>query len=260
LIAERFIETWGTIVIVYLESLTLSSEQLESAIDQIQEFFLEVNQKFSTYIDTSEVSQLRTRSLAIENASPLAQEVWQGCLYCRELTQGAFDPWAVEGGFDPSGFVKGWAAERAAEIAAQLGVESILINAAGDLFLRGGRFVENGDLQPWVITIADPMDDQAIVNYVEVSDGAVATSGISYRGAHIVDPHTKLIAIGAQSASVVGPSGGITDALATALMVDGRDAQKWMGRPELMPYSYWVANRDGESAWSYGTAFKQKHG
>jgi hypothetical protein len=35
-------------------------------------------------------------------------------------------------------------------------------------------------------------------------------------------------------------------------MVDGRDAQKWMGREELSEYSYWVLNRDDETAWSYG--------
>jgi hypothetical protein len=49
----------------------------------------------------------------------------------------------------------------------------------------------------------------------------------------------------------VGPDGALCDALATALMVDGRDAQRWMGRPELAEYSFWVINRDGETAWSY---------
>jgi thiamine biosynthesis lipoprotein len=34
--------------------------------------------------------------------------------------------------------------------------------------------------------------------------------------------------------------------------VDGRDAQRWMGRPELAEYSFWVINRDDETAWSYG--------
>ena len=51
----------------------------------------------------------------------------------------------------------------------------------------------------------------------------------------------------------VGPDGALCDALATALMVDGRDAQRWMGRPELAEYSFWVINRDDETAWSYGS-------
>ena len=49
-----------------------------------------------------------------------------------------------------------------------------------------------------------------------------------------------------------GVDGALCDALATALMVDGRDAQRWMGRPELAEYSFWVISRDDETAWSYG--------
>ena len=46
--------------------------------------------------------------------------------------------------------------------------------------------------------------------------------------------------------------GGICDALATALMVDGIDAQKWIGRAELAEYSFWTINRHDGTAWSYG--------
>jgi len=35
-------------------------------------------------------------------------------------------------------------------------------------------------------------------------------------------------------------------------MVDGIDAQRWIGRPELAEYSFWTINRHDESAWSYG--------
>ncbi len=49
-----------------------------------------------------------------------------------------------------------------------------------------------------------------------------------------------------------GVDGAVCDVLATALMVAGRDAQQWMGRPELAEYSFWVINRDDETAWSYG--------
>ena len=33
------------------------------------------------------------------------REVWDLCLRAKFLSDGAFDPWAVEGGFDPSGLV-----------------------------------------------------------------------------------------------------------------------------------------------------------
>ncbi|CAN2171512.1 Flavin transferase ApbE [Candidatus Nanopelagicaceae bacterium] len=241
---ERFIQTWGTVIVVDAAAENLDEGALNIAVDKVERFFLEVNENFSTYIPTSQVSTLRACLMEIDEASADVLEVWNLCGYARQLTLGAFDPWAVEGGFDPSGIVKGWASEKAAEMLLSDGVTQVLINAAGDLVLRGGA--------PWQISVTAPEDAQKSLKTFDVVDGAVATSGDYERGAHIRDPHTGLIAIGARSATVIGPNGAIADALATALMVDGRDAQKWMGREELSEYSYWVLNRDDETAWSYG--------
>ena len=123
-----------------------------------------------------------------------------------------------------------------------------MINASGDIVLRGGK-PEGG---PWNIGIASPDDVEKYVKFFDVTDGSVATSGDYEKGAHIIDPHTGLIAIGARSASVIGPDGAICDALATALMVDGVDAQKWIGREELAEYTFWTINRHEGTAWSYG--------
>ena len=89
-----------------------------------------------------------------------------------------------------------------------------------------------------------------VVKIYEIFDGAVSTSGTYERGAHIKDPHTGLIAIGARSATVAGPDGGLTDALATALIVSGRDGAKWFSKPELARYSAWVIDRHEDLAWS----------
>jgi thiamine biosynthesis lipoprotein len=134
----------------------------------------------------------------------------------------------------------------------EAGVEHVLINASGDIVLRGGQPTDDGVKKPWNIGIADPDDTESFVKIFDVTDGSVATSGDYEKGAHIIDPHTGLIAIGALSASVIGPDGALCDALATALMVDGVDAQKWIGRPELADYSFWTINRHDGTAWSYG--------
>jgi FAD:protein FMN transferase len=249
---ERFVETWGTVIVVQLASNSLSEVELDLVVDKVEEFFHKVDENFSTYKSDSEVSQIRRGELEVVDVSDNLKEVWKLCERARELTLGAFDPWKVEGGFDPSGLVKGWAADVAAKILVGAGVESVLINAAGDLVLRGGQISEEGEVKPWNVGISSPDNVNQIVKTFDVFDGSVATSGDYEKGAHIVDPHTGLIAIGARSASVVGPDGALCDALATALMVDGRDAQRWMGRPELAKYSFWVINRDDETAWSYG--------
>jgi len=249
---ERFVETWGTVIVVQVASKSLSEEELGLAVDKIEQFFHKVDQGFSTYKSDSELSRIRRGELEVADASDDVKEVWKLCEHVRELTLGAFDSWKVEGGFDPSGLVKGWAADVGAKMLVDVGVESVLINAAGDLVLRGGQPSEDGEVKPWNIGVSSPEDVNQIVKTFDVVDGSVATSGDYEKGAHIIDPHTGLIAIGARSTSVVGPDGALCDALATALMVDGRDAQRWMGRPELAEYSFWVVNRDDETAWSYG--------
>ena len=175
--------------------------------------------------------------------------MWALCEFSREITMGAFNPWKAEGGFDPSGLVKGWAAEVGAQMLVEAGAKNVLINASGDIVLRGGKPAGG----PWSIGITSPHDVEKYVKFFDVTDGSVATSGDYEKGAHIVDPHTGLIAIGARSATVIGPDGAICDALATALMVDGVDAQKWIGRAELADYSFWTINRHDGTAWSYGS-------
>ena len=84
----------------------------------------------------------------------------------------------------------------------------------------------------------------------EITDGAIATSGTYERGAHITDPYTGMIAIGAKSATIVGEKGWLCDALATAVMVAGTDAAVWFGQEELVGYKVWVINRHENTSWS----------
>jgi thiamine biosynthesis lipoprotein len=244
---KRFVETWGTVVVIEATSSALDEVAVSTAVDGVEQFFFSVDQDFSTYKENLQVSQIRRGELKIEDASEYVQQVWALCEFAREITLGAFDPWKAEGGFDPSDLVKGWAAEVGAQMLVEAGIENVLINASGDIVLRGGK----PDGGPWNIGIASPDDVEKYVKFFDVVDGSVATSGDYEKGAHIIDPHTGLIAIGARSATVIGPDGAICDALATALMVDGIDAQKWIGREELNDYSFWVMNRDDNTAWKY---------
>jgi len=245
---ERFVETWGTVVVIEATSSALDEVAVSAAVDEVEQFFFSVDQDFSTYKENSQVSRIRRGELKIEDASEYVQQVWALCEFSREITTGAFDSWKAEGGFDPSGLVKGWAAEVGAQMLVEAGIENVLINASGDIVLRGGK----PDGGPWNIGIASPDDVEKYVKFFDVVDGSVATSGDYQKGAHIIDSHTGLIAIGARSASVIGPDGAICDALATALMVDGVDAQKWVGRAELAQYSFWTVNRHDGTAWSFG--------
>jgi thiamine biosynthesis lipoprotein len=243
---QHEIEVWGTVVFIDVTS----EVEIKPAISKVEQYVHEVDQLFSTYKENSVISQLRRGEIEIAQCPPEVIEVWNLCAFVRELTEGAFDPWAISGGFDPSGLVKGWAADQCAEILLAAGANHVQVNAAGDLSLRGGFTPE----QPWSIGVVNPDNRLEILQTFEIIDGAIATSGTYERGTHISDPHTGMIAIGAKSATVIGPNGAIVDALATALMVSGRDGAIWFTTPELSEYSAWVIDRHENVAWSIGPA------
>ena len=197
------IDVWGTILFVDVASTKVGIDRLNAGLLEVTDYVKMVDRDFSTYKPDSEVSRIRRAELKIEDASSEMQEVWKLCEVARDLTDGSFDPWCVKGGYDPSGYVKGWAADRCIEILKRHGAENIQINAAGDLSLAGG--FEDG--KPWSIGIRSPENRFEVLKVFEIFDGAITTSGTYEIGAHIKDPHTGLIAIGARSATVIGPDG-----------------------------------------------------
>lgn len=251
--AFREIDIWGTVIVVDIASLHQSSEFLEGAIDNTHQYFERIDELLSPWKSESEVSRLRRAEIAVDDCSPEVQEVWRGCLEARELTTGAFDPWSLDGGFDPSGFVKGWAADKACDSFVAQGIESCLVNAGGDIAVRGGTYVDDA-IHPWSIEIRNPSNPAEIVHAISISDGAIATSGTYEKGSHIHDPWTGLIAIGGVSATVWGPSGGTAEALATALIVSGKDGARWFSQPDLAEYSAWCIDRGEATSWAISGA------
>ena len=249
------IPIWGTILYIEAASTSIDRAAIDSAIEEVTDFVIEVDNAFSTYKEQSFISRLRRREIEIGQCPHDVQLVWDACQNAKYLSDGAFDPWAVTGGFDPSGYVKGWAADRVAEILLRAGCEHIQVNAAGDITLRGGNLLDSGVAEPWKIGVVNPDNTQEVVRIFEIFDGAIATSGAYERGAHITDPFTGVIAIGAQSATVIGPDGGLTDALATALMVSGDDGAQYFGQAELAQYSAWCIDRHEGGAWGVGPLF-----
>ena len=253
MVREKYeIEVWGTILYIAAISTILDKSAIDNAIEDVKKFVFEVDEVFSTYKSESVISKLRRGDIEIGGCSDDVIEVWNACSLASELSDGAFNPWAVSGGFDPSGYVKGWAADKIADALVKAGIEHVQVNAAGDLTLRGGFLTAEGVKEPWKIGVVNPDNRQEVLRVFEITDGAIATSGTYERGAHIVDPHSGLIAIGAKSATVIGPDGGLADAMATALMVSGDDGANWFGREELLDYSAWVIDRNDGGAWGVG--------
>jgi len=249
-VLRREIDVWGTVIVVEVTSASLPEPFLLSQIDKASEFFSQVDRDFSPFKSDSEVSRLQRGDIDIDDCSSAQREVWNLIGEAKRLTNGAFDPWSLAGGYDPSGYVKGWAADKAAEAMMAAGVDSVLINAGGDLAVR------NVSMPIGVRHPDRPLD---VVHQIEITNGAVATSGTYAKGAHIWDPREAMIAIGARSATVWGPDGGLADALATALVVAGSDGASWFAQSELKDYSAYVIDRHEETAWTVSGADFQPH-
>ncbi|MGZ8525790.1 MAG: FAD:protein FMN transferase [Chitinophagaceae bacterium] len=123
------------------------------------------------------------------------------------------------------GIGKGYAAERAKLILKQNGVESGIVNAAGDLTAWGHQ--PNG--KEWTIGLADPDATHHPFSYLTITNMAIATSGnyekfIMIGGkkySHTIDPKTGLPVTGIKSVTIISPNAEIADVMATPVMIMG---------------------------------------
>ncbi|HLN05160.1 MAG TPA: FAD:protein FMN transferase [Acidimicrobiales bacterium] len=196
---------------------------------------------FSTWRPNSPMSLLRRNMISLAEAPAVIAVVLELCAVARDLSGGWFDPWAMPGGVDPTGLVKGWAADQALRELRAAGVRAAMVSAGGDLATFGGP--EPG--LAWRIGVRDPWAIDRIACVVE-SPGAVATSGCYERGLHVVDPQTGLADARCVSATVVGPELWLADALATGLLVAGEVGLAHI--EALEGYEAYVISERGEAA------------
>mgnify|MGYP006280812689 CR=1 FL=1 len=234
---------WGTVVSLSVPLHRVDGAAARRGIDAVVRWLHQVDEVFSTYRAGSEVSQLRDGRLEEVAVSHDLADVLARCRHVSRLTHGRFDPWSVPGGFDPSGLVKGWAADRAAEILADHGAIDCMIAAGGDVTVRG----EPEPGRVWTVGLQHPELPGQIHGTVDATDCAVATSGLYERGEHIIAAG----AVAAISATVVGPDGATADGLATALLIEGVPGLAWVSR--LAGYSAQVVQ--GSTVTSQGPAF-----
>ncbi|HET6965249.1 MAG TPA: FAD:protein FMN transferase [Acidimicrobiales bacterium] len=211
----------------------------------------EANRVFSTWEPESPMSRLRAGRVTLDQLEPGdaadIAEVLGRCGLAREIIGGAFDPWALPGGVDPTGLVKGWAAARALRALAAAGAENLMINAGGDIAVMG-----RPDERPWRIGIRHPAQPDAYSAVVEVT-AAIATSGDYERPGQLIDPATGRTARVAASATVTGPDLDLADALATGLAVAGHPVLAAIDR--LPGYEGYLITDGGRHYATPGMAF-----
>ena len=156
----------------------------------------------------------------------------------RQLAHQSFDGGSFSGGkigfsednmsINLGGIAKGYIVDKGVVYLKEKGIKSALINAGGDVYCFGEK--DDGEL--WNIGIQHPRKKNETIGTLTLTDKAVTTSGdyekfITLKGkrfSHIIDSKTgspvdnKVI-----QATVVAQSCTDADALATALMVMGKE-------------------------------------
>lgn len=209
-----------------------AGQEVDIAVAQAFSHLQRVDAVFSAWRPDSDLARVRRGELAEDAGHPWLAEVRALCEEAQERTEGLFSA-SVGGGrtpYDPTGLVKGWAVEGAARLLALPDGISYCLNAGGDILAGSSRAAR--PTTPWRVGIEDPRDRTRIAGTVELTAGAVATSGNAARGAHIRDPRTGERVERDGSATVVGPSLLWADVWATAAFVDPAAAMAAMGRAD----------------------------
>ena len=198
----------------------------------------------STYRDDSYVSRLRRGEVGLEDCPAEVAEVLALGEAAERASAGAFSVWlpGPDGRpvLDPSGVVKGWAAERAAAHLRALPETDSCLSAGGDVTCA----TADPDGRPWRIGVEDPADPRRVLAVFPVLSGAVATSGTAHRGAHLVDARTVRAPDGVASVTVVAARLSWADVDATAAYACGGEAAHWL---ETRP------GRSGLVVWADGS-------
>ena len=188
----------------------------QADLDLVFAYFVSVDERFSTYKDTSEISQINRGELLPAQYSEDMQEVLALCEQTRQETDGYFDI-QRDGMIDPSGIVKGWAIQQAAHLLQAQGFQHFYIDAGGDIQVAGMK-----DGRPWRVGIRNPFNRDEHVKILALTDQGVATSGTAIRGQHIYNPHDRETPIlDVMSITVIGPNVYEADRFATAAFAMG---------------------------------------
>ncbi len=158
---------------------------------------------------------------------------------------------------DLSGIAKGYGVDRLAEVVAGHGLSRALCAIDGEVRALGRQ----ADGSPWSVAIETPdSPDRAPYSMLALTEGAVATSGdyrhfLTVRGRrlpHTIDPRRRSPLVdGPASVSVMAADCMTADAMATALMVMGKDEGLAFARQHAISALFLL--RDGAALRSVGS-------
>ncbi len=190
---------------------------VDTIFRKVLSYFHHVDRVFSTYKKDSEISKINRGEISEGEYSDEARHIFSMAEQTKKDTKGYFDI-RRNGYIDPSGIVKGYAIQKAAEVIERAGFTNFFVDAGGDIQVSG----KNDRKKPWTVGIRNPFNRDEIVKILRLNNSAIATSGTAIRGQHIYNPHNaSQITSEVVSMSVVGKNIYDADRFATAAFAMG---------------------------------------
>lgn len=200
----------------------------EDAFKKVFSYFQYVDETFSTYKETSEITRINQGVIKENEYSDDMKEIFALSEETKNLTNGYFNIFAPDGKIDPSGIVKGWSIHNAAKILQSLGYKNFYVDVGGDTEVHG----LNEHKEYWKIGIRDPFTKgRDIVKVIYLTDKGIATSGTYIRGLHIYNPNRGNVpADEIVSLTVIGPNIYEADRFTTAAFAMGEEGIRFIER------------------------------
>ena len=136
------------------------------SLNKIFSYFSYVDEKFSTYKDTSEIMSINRGETKELEASDDMREVLKLSEETKLATEGYFNIRKPDGKYDPSGLVKGWAIKNAGDILIKNGFQNFYVEAGGDIQTKG----HNKEGKKWSVGIRNPFNRDENVKIVYIED------------------------------------------------------------------------------------------
>ena len=203
----------GMPITIEIVDQTITPEDL----DRVFAYFVSIDNTFSTYKATSEISKINRGELLAAQYSQEMDVILALSEQTKKDTHGYFDI-RHNSIYDPSGIVKGWAIQNVAGMLKAEGMQNFYIDAGGDIQVSG-----NKDGRFWRVGIRNPFNRSEHVKVLALTNCGIATSGTAIRGQHIYNPHNRDIALlDVVSLTVIGPNIYEADRFATAAFAMGK--------------------------------------
>jgi thiamine biosynthesis lipoprotein len=236
-----------------------ANQDVSAAIVDAVSILHEADSIFSLYKPESPISQLARGETSVAQCPEVVGQIWDLCEKWNVATDGWFNSFTLEHTFDPSGVVKTWAAEKAAQHLEGVGVSDFAMNAGGDI--RLSKDIETGFAKR--IGISKPITiasaDAGVLTVVDLNETvfrAVASSGTAERGEHIWNPKSNDWANELAQVTVVAEDLVTADVWATAIFAAGEQGLA-LAQKHCVEYSFEALIVDSSGDLSSTKGFEQ---